>query len=513
MKLDTRSKKTTVNAISNIINKVVIAICGFIVRTILINTLGKEYLGINGLFSSIISMLSLADLGIGIALPFSLYGPLAKEDNRKIMALMNLYSKIYTIIGVTVFVLGISLLPFLDNIVNTDINIENLHFIYVLFVINSSISYFWVYRRTLITADQKGYIINNVSNIVKIILMIAQIIILLLFKNYILYFSTNIIFAVIENLIISTKCTKLYPYLKNNDKEIKLNKTEIKEIWKNSYALIFYKICNVVIGSTDNIMINCFCGIVTVGIYSNYLLIIDTIQSVTNQVFNALTSSIGNLVSSESKEKSYQVFNTLNFFCFSVFGICSICLLYLSNDFINIWIGNDYILPIQTVIVIVINFYLIGCQSVTSAYRTAYGLFWQGRYRPIIGVIVNIIASIALGKYMGLIGVLLGTTISRVSVLIWYDALIVHKYGFEKSIKPYYKQYIYFFIVFIIMTIIEYPISKLIYVNSYIMFVVKTMALIGITIVVLFVLFHNKSEYRMFIEYIKNIVGVKKKEV
>jgi len=504
LELNTRTKKTTVNAASNIFNKIIIAICGFIVRTILIRTLGKEYVGINGLFSSIISILSLADLGIGIALPFSMYKPLAVKDEKKISALMQVYSKIYTAIGCIVLIIGLSLLPFLDNLINGETSIANIKFIYILFVINSAVSYLFVYKKTLIIADQKEYIVNRIANYLKLVLMLVQSIILIVFKNYIFYFSTNIIFAILENVIISIKCNKMYPYLREKQKN-NLNKDELKEIWKNSYSLIFYKICNVVLGSTDNIIINYFCGINMVGIYSNYLLIIETLQTIINQIFRAITSSVGNLVSTENSKKSYKVFNNLNFLCYIVFGVCSICLFYLTNDFIKIWVGEEYLLSKTTLLVIVINFYLIGCQSIIIAFRTAYGLFWQGRHRPILAVIVNIVASIVLAKYLGFIGVLLGTTISRLSTLVWYDAYIVHKYGLKESVKPYYKRYVIFVLIFIMIFIIEQPILNNIIVNNYIMFVVKGMVIIIIAIFILIALFYKQQDFKDLLSYLKNI--------
>lgn len=511
MNLNTRSKKTVANAFSNIINKIVISICGFIVRTILIKTLGQEYLGINGLFSSILSMLSLADLGIGIALPFSLYKPLADNNKRKITQLMSLYSKIYTIIGIVVLVIGLFLLPFIDKIIKGETNIDNLYLIYVLFVINSAVSYLEVHKRTLIEADQKGYIVNRIANIIKLVLMIFQIIELIAFKNYIIYFSTNIVFVIVENLVIAKKCNKIYPFIKNKQID-KLDKVELKEIGKNSYSLIFYKICNVVLGSTDNILISYFCGINMVGLYSNYLLIIETVQGMVSQLFNAITASIGNLVSTEENKKSYRVFNNLNFVCYCIFGICTVGLINLTNDFINIWIGHEYVLSTLTLVVIVINFYLLGCQSVISAYRTAYGLFWHGRYRPVAAVIINIVASIILAKYIGLDGILIGTTISRLSTLVWYDAYIVHKYGLKESVKSYYKKYIMFSSLITIITVLEIPIIQLVEVNNFITFMLKAIFTIALTSIILLAVFYKNNNLKDILNYIKDIINQKKEK-
>ena len=290
-----RTKSSVINSIYASLSQIITIVLSFVVRTVFIKTLSADYLGINGLFSNIITMLSLADLGIGISIPYTLYKPLAEDNKDKIKSLMTLYAKIYNIIGIIVLVVECSITPFLDLIIKDIPNIANLNLIFILFVINSASSYFFVYKKILLDSDQKGYIASKIIMNITIIKSVIEIIILCITKNYILYLCIAIIITIIQNIIISFKCNKIYPYIKEKS-NLKVNKEDIQDLKKNTSALIIYRIGVVILNGTDNIIISKFIGIAMVGIYSNYLLIINSINKVISQMFDAITSSIGNLV-------------------------------------------------------------------------------------------------------------------------------------------------------------------------------------------------------------------------
>ena len=200
-----RTKNSIINSSVSIITQVLTVIINFIVKTVFIKVLGSEYLGLNGLFSNIITMLSLADLGIGIAIPYSLYKPLADKDEKKIRILMKYYSKIYNVIGVIVLSIGLALIPFLPLIIKDMPDIPNISLIYALFVIHSASSYFFVYKKLLIDSDQKSYITSKIIFTFSTVLSIIQVIILLLTKNYILFLLSSIITVVLQNIYICYK--------------------------------------------------------------------------------------------------------------------------------------------------------------------------------------------------------------------------------------------------------------------------------------------------------------------
>ncbi len=505
MKQRSRTENSIINSAMSIVTQVLTVVLNFAVKTVFIKMLSDEYLGVNGLFTNIITMLSLADLGIGIAIPYSLYKPLAKKDEHKINVLMNFYKKVYTIIGIAVLLIGLSLTPFLGLIIK-DIpkNVPHLSLIYILFVIHSASSYFFVYKKFLIDSDQKGYITSRIIFTFSTLLSIIQIILLVTTKNYILFLLSSIILVIIQNIYISSKANKLYPFIKNKTDE-KLEKEDMEGIKKNVSSLFIYKVGTVIMNGTDNIIISKFIGLIIVGFYSNYVLIINSITTVLNQIFNAITSSIGNLVVTTNKKRSKEVYDNLNFANFWLYALFGVCIIVLINPFINIWIGKKYVMGFSIVFLLVLNFYVLGMQSVTNSFRNAYGLFWIAKYRPIIMVIINIVISVVLVQFIGIEGVLIGTLISRLVTTAWLDPYIVHKYGFEISPKSYYIDYLKYLVIFIAISIIlNYFVSMVAINNIFILILIAILVVISVN-VILVLLFFKTSEFNYFYDKIKKI--------
>ncbi len=505
MKQRSRTENSIINSAMSIVTQVLTVVLNFAVKTVFIKMLNDEYLGVNGLFTNIITMLSLADLGIGIAIPYSLYKPLAKKDEHKINVLMNFYKKVYTIIGIAVLLIGLSLTPFLGLIIK-DIpkNVPHLSLIYILFVIHSASSYFFVYKKFLIDSDQKGYITSRIIFTFSTLLSIIQIILLVTTKNYILFLLSSIILVIIQNIYISSKANKLYPFIKNKTDE-KLEKEDMEGIKKNVSSLFIYKVGTVIMNGTDNIIISKFIGLIIVGFYSNYVLIINSITTVLNQIFNAITSSIGNLVVTTNKKRSKEVYDNLNFANFWLYALFGVCIIVLINPFINIWIGKKYVMGFSIVFLLVLNFYVLGMQSVTNSFRNAYGLFWIAKYRPIIMVIINIVISVVLVQFIGIEGVLIGTLISRLLTTAWLDPYIVHKYGFEISPKSYYIDYLKYLVIFIAISIIlNYFVSMIAINNIFILILIAILVVISVN-VILVLLFFKTSEFNYFYDKIKKI--------
>lgn len=495
-----RAEASVKNSSFSIITQVLTVIINFVVKTVFIYTLGNEYLGINGLFSNIITMLSLADLGIGIAIPYSLYKPLSEKNSEKIKTLMNFYKKIYNIIGIVVLLIGLSLTPFLPLIIKDMPNIQHIYLIYDLFVIHSASSYFFIYKKFLIDSDQKSYITSKITFIFSTGLSIIQIFILIFTHNFILFLLSSIIMVITQNIYISKKAEQLYPYLKEKNID-ELDKKEYKEIKKNISSLFIYKVGNVIMNGTDNIVISKIIGIIEVGIYSNYLLIINSIYNILNQIFNAITSSIGNLVVTTNEKRSLNVYENLNFFTFTLYGTVCICLMVLINPFINIWIGKDYLLSDFVSFLIAFNLFLTGMQSVTSSFRNAYGLFYKAKYRPILMCILNIVISIILAKYMGVAGVIIGTIISKLVTVIWLDPYIIYHYGFKENVSKFYKQYLIYLICYLAINFVIYTLYKYIVINNIFMFAIYGILTFTIIALIICLLFHKTKEFKYFYNY------------
>lgn len=498
------------NTIRNIVvgfaAQLVVILLNFINRTIFIYYLGAEYLGLSGLFSNILSMLSLAELGIGVAISFSLYKPLGENDIRKTKALMNFYQLAYRIIGVVILILGLCLIPFLDYLIKDRPDIPHFTLIYILFLANTVVSYFYTYKRSLLSADQKEYLNSVNRTIFNIIQSIGQFLVLLLTRNYLLYLLVVVICTLGSNIGISYQCNKMYPYLKNNKE--KLTKEETKSLMKYVGAQLSHKVGGIVVNGTDNILTTALVngGLVLVGIYSNYLLLINTIKNVITMFFTSVTASVGNLNAESNAEKSKEVFDKMFFLNMCFYGISSSCIYNLANDFICLWIGDKYLLSTGVVIVIIMNYYMTGMRQTCQTYNTTLGLFWNDRFKPWIEAIINLVSSILLIRYYGFMGVLLGTFVSTITTSFWVEPFILYKHGFNMRLSDYFVRYGQYTIGTLLATVLSFGVTRGIIVNSFFMWIVKAGVVGVVSLGTVVLLFHSKPEFMGLKMIAKNLV-------
>lgn len=502
----------TINSIKNITvgigGQIITQIINFVNRTVFIYCLGSEYLGVNGLFTNILSILSLAELGVGNAIIYSMYKPIANNDKEKIKALMKLYARAYKYIGIIIGIIGILLTFSLDSIIKDKPNIPNLYIIYWLFLLNSISTYFFAYKRSIITAHQKEYICLINDQKFNIMRSLFQILSLLMVKNYIAYLLTQVTFTWISNISISRKSNNMYPYIKENV-ELELDKEEKKIIFKNIFALFTQRIGSVAVNSTDNLLISSFVGIYEVGIASNYYMIVNMLNSFIMPIFNGLTASLGNLNVKEDNEKSYDIFNKIWFLNFWIIGVCSITLYILINPFINIWIGKDYLLDNIFTFIFVVNFFVYGMRRTNITYINTKGLFWYERYKPIFEAIINIVASIILLKMYGVVGVFLGTLVSTLTTSFWVEPYIIHKYGFDKSIKKYVLQYVKYLIVVFFTGIVNIYVCSFIPDNMMILLILKAIISLLISNLIFLMVFYKNNNLKYFYNIVKNLIAKK----
>ncbi|MFE0562557.1 lipopolysaccharide biosynthesis protein [Priestia megaterium] len=452
---ETRTYKSFKNSVVAMTAQLLGILLSFITRTFFIKYLGVEYLGVNGLFTNILTILSLAELGVGTAIIYSMYKPLASGDNIKVAALMNLYAKLYRYIGIFIGMVGIILIPFLNTFIKDAPNISNLELIYVLYLLNTAVSYFFTFKRSIIIADQYGYI--NKFNVVlfSIVQNGIQIIILVETRNFYLFLCAQIICTILSNIFISIKADKMYPYLKKY-KKVKVSTEEKKNIFKNILAMMSHKLGSVVVSGTDNLLISAFVGISSVGLYSNYVLVSNTLKAITLQGIDAVTASIGNLTATESKKHSYSVFKKVYFINYIITFYAAVFLYTLINLFISLWIGEEYLLSENIVLMIVINFYIVQMRQPSIVYINAYGLFWKIKWKSIVEAIINLIVSMVLvARFdMGIFGILLGTMISNLFTNLWWEPYVVFKYGFNRNSYEYFKTYVMDSFIFVLTIIL-----------------------------------------------------------
>lgn len=436
-----RSEYSIINILTGFGGYFLNTIMGYICRMVFVRCLSAEYLGVNGLFTNILSMLSLAELGIGGAIGFALYKPLAEDDRDKIATLMRFYGKAYRIIGCVVAVVGLLMMPFLNIIITEQPDIqENLYVIYLLYLFNTASTYFFSYRSALLTAAQRNYIVLGINYAVTIMQSIIQIPVLLMTHNYMAYLIVQTIGVFVNNVIVSWWAKKDYPYIsKRNVKP--LSHDEKRGLFINIKALTINKLSTILVNNTDNIVLTYFSGLVAVGVVSNYVILTNTLSSLTSQLFNSLTASVGNLNAIENDEKKYSFFQILNLSNFWIFGWGAIGIAFVSGDIVRLCFGEEYVLGISIPLVLAINFYIVGMQNAVYAYKNTMGLFRYGQYLLLLTAAINLVLDIVLGNTMGILGIYLATAIARIATNAWYEPYAVFRYGLKVSPFRYLRKY------------------------------------------------------------------------
>lgn len=485
--------------------QVVNLVAEFIARTIFIRTLGVDYLGVNGLFANLLTILSLAELGIGGAIIFNMYKPLAIGNHEKLKALMYFYKKTYRIIGLVVASVGLLLVPILEFLMKDQPDIsENLKLIYILFLLNTVFSYFFAHKRSIIEADQRGYIVNMYVQSMQLCRRVIQIVVLITYSNYLIYLVLQIVFTFLGDYIVSRKADKLYPYLKDKDVQT-LTIEEKSEIFTNVKALSIYRVGSVILGGTSNVIISALIGIREVGLISNYTMVILAVQGILGQITNSFTASIGNVNTTETPLKKEEIFNKMFFIIVWIYGFTSLGLLIFLNPFITVWLGESYVLSDMMVFALVLFFYIQGVHSVLTTYRITSGIFVKGKYVPIFAAILNIILSLLLGNIFGLIGILISPPIARLITYGIVDPLLIYVNVFNSKPKTYFIKYFKYICLYgIVYIMFKQMIHHIVISNIFILI----LAALGMTIVfnvIMVVILYKKSEFKEIIGAVKRL--------
>ena len=485
---------------------------GFILRTVFISYLGDTLNGINDLYTGILSVLSLAELGVGTALNYSLYGPVARKDYEKIKSYMQLYKKAYRVIGLVIAVIGLAISPFLPYLVKQPqgVSVRDLTLYYFIFLFNTVSTYFVAYKYSLAYAEQKNYIQTNTITITKMITVTLQIAVIVTTRNFYLYLLTAAAVELIQKIFISWYLNKLYPYLK--DKNVKkLSKEETGEVVTKTKALVFHKVGDVARLQTDSMIISAFINVTLVGFVGNYNMILNSVANFVNIIFNSVLSSFGNLIATESKEKQYSVFKVYRFFACWVYGFSAVGFFLLLTPFIVIWQGPEKVLAAGAVACILIDYYFKGDRIVLSNFKTAAGVFEQDKYLALIQGVVNLILSIVLVQKIGLVGIYIGTIVSGLIANIT-KPFIIYKVCFEKSVKTYFLDSVkYLAVLFGILVLLtgirQFVMPQVTILSFMLMFIVICVVFNGIFLL----LFGRTQEFGYLWGIIKKKLGRKDK--
>lgn len=454
-------------------------------------------------------MLSLTELGLGSAIGFSLYAPLAKNDTDTVKSLMRFYKNAYRVIALIIALLGAALIPFLDYLIKDPGDIQNIPFIYVIFLYNTVISYLFTYKTTLLSADQKGYILTRMNMVINIVTVSLQTVILVIWKNYYIFLILGAIINTAQWFFINRQINKIYPYLRDKD-ALPLNDGDRKTIATNVKAMVFHKFGELCINQTDNLIISSFISIAAVGLYNNYYMMISIINRFAQSIFNAATASFGNLIATESFEKRYEVFKRYNFLGFWIFGWTGLCLYILLTPFVKLWLGDGFLIDNLTLTLVMINYYLVGMRVTVGNVKMAAGLYSQDQWAPIVQAVINLVVSIVGAMRMGLSGVFLGTVVSSICVPCWYRPVVVYKYAFHKPVKEYFSSYFLYLAVVLLNTmlvfLINYYVISSLALSEYGSFGIMMLVCLLVPNAVIVILFHRTEEFGYLVRLAKSFV-------
>lgn len=439
MKIE-RTKNTVRNIGAGVRSKIIGIILPFFVRTALLYIMGTKYLGLSSLFTSILSFLSLTELGIGGAMIYSMYKPIAENDDETICALLNLYRKLYFGIGTVVLLLGLSIMPFLDRLINDELPGDvNLYLLYFIYLINAVLSYWlFAYKNALLQAYQRNDVNSNIASLLSPISYAVMLGSLFITRNYYSYVIWLPIFTIVTNLIRSAYVNKHFPKLIPKGK---ISRELKHSIVKKVAALIGTKLNTVVLHASDNLVMSAFLGLSVIAIYGNYSYIRTSIEGFLGIAYASMTAGLGNSLQTETVEKNYRDFQKLSFVNSWLVGWCAVCLACLYQPFMRIWVGNDLMFPYYVVLEICLYFYVYMIRKIPVVYKDAAGIWWEDRYRPYVCMIVNVVLNIVLVQAIGISGIILSSVFS-LGISIPWENYTIFKNVFHRSSRSYYGKMI-----------------------------------------------------------------------
>lgn len=514
---ESRTKNVIKNTGAGIGVRLLSILLNFVLKTVFIRVLGIQYTGVSSLFTDILTILSFAELGIGSAITYALYKPVAQNDKIQIAKLMNFYKKAYRYVALTVAVTGGALVPFLGLIVKDVPDIkESITLIYLLYLINTMVSYLLIYKSSILVARQKKYVISLIQGVSNVVKLLVESVLIVVYHQFIIYLIIEIIFTITQNYIIGRLADREY-FIDKNNKALVLEKAEKAKLFADIRALAMYQISGVVVDGADSVIISAFLETSLVGYISYYKLIFNQISRMVIQFFDAMNPSVGNLAVTDTEDKQYQLFKSTNFAIFWLMCVSCTGLAVCVNPLIKLWLGEEFILSENIVMVLTADFFVTNMIRVVAVFRTANGLFVNGKYRPVIMAILNIILSVIMVKSLGVFGVLLATVVSRAVTQMWYDPWLVYSRVFSKKdadcrVMEYYVAYIEYLLTIVTSIILAKlvtweSINRILRLdNPLVQLIVAVMVSIIVSNVVFLLLWGRNDNCRYIMEKFKHIL-------
>ncbi len=479
---------------------------GFVTRKIFVDSVGVEYLGLNGLLQNILGIMTLLEGGFATSVVYNMYKPLAEDDRPRILALLQLYRKVYRYIAGGVFLCGLAIYPFIGYLIKDADGLSYVSVVYFIFLFNSLIQYFTAYKWSIINASQKNYKLTVINLVYQVGLNLGKMAILYYTKNYILYLVVEALLGVGYNIAIVMKANQLFPYIVTKVKyavepEVK------KNIITNMKALFLHSLGGYFMHSTDNIVVSAFIGVGIIGLWSNYTLLTTTVNSFVTQTLNSFSESVGHLIASESKQKVYEVFKTIFFVNFIVVSIPVILMWATLSPFISWWLGSEYELSSVIVGIVLINFYINGMRSSALTFKTKSGIFVKDRWTPLLQGLINLVLSLLLVQRFGLSGVLVATGISILSIGFWQWPRLCYKYVFDQPLRKYFAHYGAYTAVGVLALLLSMWVCSLVTIDSELLNVVwRGVSSLVVVLAVYWLAFGRSDECRDLVGHIKGVI-------
>lgn len=499
-----RIENASMNTVWAILSQGICVILGLFSRKIFLDHLGAELLGVSSLFSDVLLLFSFADLGIGTAIMFSMYRPIAENDNRKIQSLLMFYRDIYNFVMSALIVLSILFVPFLYTL-NTQIDLGDLIVYYGIFQISNILGYLWAYRYCYVIAIQRERVLTRINLFFTITTTLVLIMCVVVSENYLIYLLTQLTCSLISKVWINSYIVKHYPITKISNAS-KLDKTEKKSILKKSYALLVTKVGNLLINQTDSLVVSIMINVSQWGLASNYLVIKRSIFTITDKIYSGILPSMGNLVAGDDKKKELEVFLCYDFLNAWLHTFCFVALSTLSTPFIALFFGESVVLPYTFVFFFFLAAFVDGLRSPVSVLREASGTFEVDKWYTMVAAGVNLIVSFPLAYYLGLYGVFIGTICAMAVLHVGRSWVLFRRGEYNITTLKYLQRIIIYVAIGILLLYITNSVCSLgggLFDNAYLSFMVKMLVTLVLPNLIWVSLFYRNQNLRFLFNYIK----------
>jgi O-antigen/teichoic acid export membrane protein len=450
-----RTKNSVRNIRWGVLQKLIHTLGPFVVRTVLIYVMGAEYAGLNSLFTSILSILSLTEFGFSQAIVYSMYQPIADKDKEKVCALLNIYKKAYRIIGLVILGVGCIIIPLIPHLVSGDVPTGiNLYVLYIIYLINTVLSYFlYAWKTSLLSAYQREDVLSRNQLVIDIIYFIAQCLVIIASKDYYLYSLLLPIMTVCVNFANKHSVDKLFPdyYPKGI-----ITESEKNELKKNLIGLSIWKVGGATRNTLDSIVVSMYLGLTMVAVYNNYYYILNAALVVLGVLTTSITAGVGNKIATHTSDDNYRDFNGIQLLYMWIAGWCTVCMLCLYQPFMKLWMGNEMLLSTLDMMLFCLYFFVLKQGDIQSVYYQAAGLWWEGKMRSVVEAVLNIALNFLLGYFLGVTGIILATIISLTICAYIYGSTFVFKLYFHKGLKRFYLTNLYYMVITALAGLVSY---------------------------------------------------------